>query len=209
MRLFFCWLFCVSLFSNLFLSESLVVPAVLARRQRHSTPCIGISPGRTTRSSSTTLHSNKNSKDFEFDGAVLTGDLLAIVVACQLIGLIDVLNDSHFWDQGGFAQSIPAVPSTLGTFVQRVSLSCLCWIVASLGVAAKDNNRDGAVTIGGTAQVVTIFLASQLALAYLMGGDTTFGGDSAPLVLVLRDCYIITIVAAGWRYFYKQFYDSS
>ena len=46
--------------------------------------------------------SDNNDDENSFDGNVVGGDLLALVLACQLIGLVDVLNDPAFWAKGGF-----------------------------------------------------------------------------------------------------------
>ena len=141
--------------------------------------------------------SNNNGDNGSFDANLLTGDIIAVVVACQLIGLIDVLNDATFWEKGGFAQSIPAVPSTLGTFVQRVSSGCVCWILSSF-------IGSNAATIPSTAKVVFLFGLLQLGLAFAVSQTASVGFD--PL-LVARDCYFAAIVASGWRYFYAKNYS--
>ena len=102
-------------------------------------------------------HDGKDS----FDPSLLTVDILAVVVASQLIGLVDVLNYASFWDNGGFAQPLPAVPATLGSFVQRTSSGCVCWIVSNIW-----GSNDTWIAMPTSAKVVVGFVLLQFALAF-------------------------------------------
>ncbi|KAL3939964.1 MAG: hypothetical protein SGARI_001171, partial [Bacillariaceae sp.] len=51
--------------------------------------------------------------------SLILPDAFAILLACQLTGLLDVVNDPQFTQAGGWLQPIPAVPPTLGILVQR------------------------------------------------------------------------------------------
>jgi hypothetical protein len=139
----------------------------------------------------TCLQAGKNNDDDSFDANLLKGDIVAILVASQLIGLLDSLNDDLFWEHGGFAQPLPIVPHTLGTFVQRTSLGCVCWIIPSFVLSNQ-------ATIPSSAKTIVVFVALQLGLTFAINN-----GSSFELFVVLRDCYFVTIVVVGWRYFYR------
>lgn len=140
---------------------------------------------------------NSTSTDDALDGGLLTGDLVAILVACQLIGLIDVLNDDSFWAKGGFAQPVPTMPTTLGTFVQRTSTGSICWIMASLTGSNK-------ASISSTSRIAGVFALLQLGLAF--GISQTTSATNFDPYLVARDCYFIVILVAGWRYVSKKIF---
>ena len=64
---------------------------------------------------------------------LIVGDLLSIAIACQLLGLVDVLSDSEFWKNGGWFQpvNIASSTSTLPALIQRFSISSISWIAAA------------------------------------------------------------------------------
>lgn len=138
-------------------------------------------------------HDGKDS----FDANLLTLDILAVVVASQLVGLVDVLNDASFWEKGGWAQPLPAVPATLGSFVQRVSSGSVCWIISSLW-----GSNDTWIAIPRLPKVVIGFVLLQFGLAFCVSHITALCVE--PLY-VARDCYFVTIVIVGFRYFYRWF----
>ena len=65
------------------------------------------------------------------DPKLCVSDFLALLLASQLIGLLEVVNDPEFIRNGGWFQSIPAVPSTLDELVQRISTFAILWAAAS------------------------------------------------------------------------------
>lgn len=139
-----------------------------------------------------------NSTDIALDGGLLTGDLVAIVVACQLIGLIDVLTDDSFWANGGFAQPVPTMPTTLGTFVQRTSTGCICWILASL----TGSNQS---SVSNVSKIAGMFALLQLGLAFGVASQAGISSNFDTF-LVARDCYYAVILVAGWRYFASKMF---
>jgi hypothetical protein len=68
------------------------------------------------------------------DPGLWTSDFLAILLASQLIGLLDVVNSAEFIQNGGWFQPIPAVPSTLDDLVRRISSFAVLWAIASASV---------------------------------------------------------------------------
>lgn len=144
----------------------------------------------------TALYAHNNT-DVALDGGLLTGDLVAIVVACQLIGLIDVLTDDSFWANGGFAQPVPTMPTTLGMFVQRTSTGCICWILASL-TGSNQSSVSNVSKIAGAFALVQLGLAFGVSQAGISSNFDPF--------LVARDCYYAVILVAGWRYFASRIF---
>jgi len=66
---------------------------------------------------------------------LLAGDMVSVLLTCQLLGLVDVLNTPEFWLSGGFAQPVGLMPegvSTLGTLVKRDSLMSIAWLLSSI-----------------------------------------------------------------------------
>mmetsp|Transcript_16971 Transcript_16971/g.19618 ORF Transcript_16971/g.19618 Transcript_16971/m.19618 type:complete len:181 (-) Transcript_16971:374-916(-) len=63
---------------------------------------------------------------------LLAGDMVSVLLTCQLLGLVDVLNTPEFWLSGGFAQPVGLMPegvSTLGTLVKRGWFDEYCMVV--------------------------------------------------------------------------------
>jgi hypothetical protein len=65
---------------------------------------------------------------------LLVGDMFAILIACQQIGLVDVLSDDGFWKAGGWFQPIDAITSTrsLPTLINRFSKTGIAWLTAAI-----------------------------------------------------------------------------
>lgn len=66
------------------------------------------------------------------DPILVYADIFAILIACQLLGLLDVLHDATFWRNGGWFQRITIIStessSTLPIFLQRVASNTVCYI---------------------------------------------------------------------------------
>lgn len=85
---------------------------------------------------SSALLAKKNSKPEEDnDITILTADVFGVAVACQLLGLTDVLNDSSFWLNGGWFQPISAIPTSLSVLVHRISLNLL--LISATSIVLK------------------------------------------------------------------------
>jgi hypothetical protein len=65
------------------------------------------------------------------DPSLIVVDLFAIAIACQLLGLLDAVNDPVWIAKGGWAQPLEA-PKTLGVLVQRFSTISVSWISVGL-----------------------------------------------------------------------------
>jgi len=76
---------------------------------------------------------------------LLSGAICTLLMACQLLGLADVLNRPEFWTNGGIFQPISLGPpdpvtgaSTLLKLVQRDSIMSITWVLAALKNGAYD-----------------------------------------------------------------------
>jgi hypothetical protein len=139
------------------------------------------------------------------DSGLLVSDLFAIAIASQLMGLLDVLNDPEFMRNGGWFQSIPVVPLTLGVLVQRFSTLGVVWILVS--IARKDGFSPESVAsdeiaVKKTARVLLDFSALRILAAFAVAQAThvevDFGG-------VLRECYFVGLAVSGFRLLYGQY----
>jgi hypothetical protein len=137
------------------------------------------------------------------DGNLLLTDIVAVALACQLLGLQDVLDDPTFWDNGGWFQA-PTTITTLPTLVSRISVNSIGWIAS--GVLQKGYNVERCDTFPANkvAKIVAGFLLLRLALAFttiaLQYGEWDMIG-------ILRECYFVLTAAIGARYVvYRLFY---
>ena len=163
------------------------------------------------------------------DPLLLVVDVLAILLSGQLMGFLDVTNDPSFWQQGGFFQPIPAVPSTLGTYVDRVSVMSICWVMAgwlcnSYRKGAYDSDKALWVSIP---TVYATFVLLRLGLTFvvspfgsvpndlvsdsdmaLMASSASQGTIASSLpfdvVEIGKQCYYPLLVSVGFRYLYGR-----
>ena len=105
------------------------------------------------------------------DTGLLFADIMAVAIACQFMGLMDVLGDSDFWKNGGWFQPIQLLytstttssPSTLPVLVQRFSLNTILWVAASWclgGYNADSSSSSSAPTTTTTTQQDTLLLSA-------------------------------------------------
>jgi hypothetical protein len=147
-------------------------------------------------------------------------DGFAIVLASQLIGLLDIVNSPDFVSQGGWFQPLPTVPTTLGVLVQRVASLGVSWIVAGTLVdqflGRKDNNSnkivpDASGIKNSDWQVLIVFCSLRFLQGIFqssMNNDMSFLlGESNDYVLTgLRDCYFVGLFTLALRYLYRQYF---
>lgn len=140
------------------------------------------------------------------DSGILVGDLFSIAIASQLMGLLDVVNDPQFVESGGWLQPIPAVPSTLGNLIERISTLSLVWILAAISeenTFTTDAVKDEKVSILVALSIVLNFVLLRILLgwiyAFVMHTDVSWG-------LLIRDCYFVALVLPGFRFLYSQYY---
>ncbi|CAJ1942868.1 unnamed protein product [Cylindrotheca closterium] len=149
------------------------------------------------------------------DYGLILGDILTIILASQLMGLLDALNAPDFAQQGGWFQPIPSVPSTLGTLVERISTLSLVWLLSAFSEEESYTfdaieNEKSSIFVALTIAVNFVALRCILAvvLAATSGGSTFDGNifDSKQLVLVLRDCYFVVLGLPTFRFIYTKYW---
>ena len=136
------------------------------------------------------------------DRGLLIADLLASIVACQLLGLQDALDSPTFWENGGLLQP-PTVPSSLPVLVSRISVNSFCWIAASLSLSGYKGMRSSSDTIASGLQVTAGFVGLRLLIAVLIA---LLQASDMDTVQLLRECYFVALAAVGARYTYHQLF---
>lgn len=158
------------------------------------------------------------------DPGLWISDFLSLILASQLIGLLNILNNPEFIANGGWFQPIPAVPSTLDELVQRISMFGVAWAMASASVffVAKttstktmeqknSDESDTSILLKKNVQTLAIF-----GVLLLVGNGFVFGlGDSSVnidgksgiyLLDVLRNCYYVGLSTSGLRFLYSRYF---
>ena len=162
---------------------------------------------------------------------LVTADIFAIAIASQLMGLLDVLNDPTFYQNGGWFQSIPTVPTTFGTLIQRFSLLTITWIVCAIlrggytngaiessssSSSSNTNDGDGVMLSPSIQLSLKIWITFCIfrfgfgtALAYLSTQDYSIFADGTNTDLLgelTRQCYIVGLTTFTARYFYSRLF---
>ena len=85
-----------------------------------------------SKSSRSRLSVGNKDPDDDFDPRVITADLLSLALASQLLGLLDVLDNPQFWQNGGWFQPVTIEStSTLPQLVQRFSTMSSLYLAAA------------------------------------------------------------------------------
>jgi len=134
------------------------------------------------------------------DPRLLAGDVVSIALASQLLGLVDVLNDPTFWQQGGWLQPISTTESTLPILVQRDSILSICWLIAALGW--KGYNDDNGSDLQRTVQIAAGFCVLRVALGFAV---SLLGHADFVLWDIVRQCYFTIILVGTFRFLYSQY----
>lgn len=150
------------------------------------------------------------------DPGLWASDFLALILASQLIGLLNVLNSPEFIYNGGWLQPIPAVPSTLDDLVQRISVFGVTWAMASASVIffaktkalskSSSEESDTSIILKKNVQTLAVF-----GVLLLVGNGIVFGLgnaiiDGSPWLEVLRNCYYVGLSTSGLRFLYGRYF---
>jgi hypothetical protein len=153
---------------------------------------------------------------------IMACDTFAILIACQLMGLVDVLNDPDFTRSGGWLQPIPLVPSTLGILVERIALFAFIWFPVSfirLSPVEKYSSREKTnlqlTTVGETTDgpsfflpvifTVVLFSVVRIAMAVAV---YTMTSSNIDVFDTLRDCYFVGLATSSFRFLYHQYFGN-
>mmetsp|Transcript_2019 Transcript_2019/g.2872 ORF Transcript_2019/g.2872 Transcript_2019/m.2872 type:complete len:261 (+) Transcript_2019:122-904(+) len=141
------------------------------------------------------------------DETLFKGDIGFILIGCQVLGLIDVLNNPSFWMNGGFFQPIYSngSESTLGTLVFRVSVIGLCWILSAL----KNDGYSFGATVDDKTSIkcaLTIFVdfaSLRIIIGLLMA---TLMHSPVDTIELLREAWMALLCILTFRVLYSQFF---
>ena len=142
------------------------------------------------------------------DPGLLTCDLGAILIASQLMGLLDVVNDPEFSRSGGWLQPIPAAPSTLKALVDKITMLSILWFPLSTirlpSFSSSSLDESGEVGgIGKVVKTVALFSVFRLGVAVAF---SNFSAVNFDLFDVLRDCYLVGLATVTFRFLYRQYF---
>ena len=172
--------------------------------------------------------------DLDVDPFLLVPDLLGVAVACELLGLLDAIQEPSFLENGGLLQSIGGIPTTLPLLVSRFSTNSVFWIISCFGISTinnsmisndgKNNTKDTsdvmasgqsavayALRIGAVFCILRILLtlavvATAVATASATGWDSSNTATVDALLAILRECYVVVLVTATTRYVVQALY---
>lgn len=132
------------------------------------------------------------------DPEFVISDFFAILVASELMGILDDVNDPDF--QGWFAP-ISGVPETLVELIVRFSFLSVIWFGSSVvtgKVKWSQERRTG--TIPGALQAGVVFCLGRVAF------EVALYGQDPNLGVVIRDGYLVTLAATAFRFLYGQYF---
>ena len=140
------------------------------------------------------------------DYTLLFGDFFSIIIACELLQLLDVINDAQFIKNGGWLQPIPIVPPTISILLyQRIPTLSILWILACISEEnsfSYDAVKDDKVSILFALTLVLNFVSLRFLLggldAYIHHTDISWGS-------LLRDSYFVGLILPGFRFLYSQY----
>ncbi len=137
---------------------------------------------------------------------LLVGDLISMLLTCQLLGLIDILNKPEFWMSGGFAQPIDLSPevSTLGTLVKRDSIMSISWVLSAI---KNQGYSISAVIDDMTAVKCALTIFTDYCSLLIIFTLTIACTMSAPVdaVEILRQSYFTILMLGAFRVVYGRF----
>ena len=151
----------------------------------------------------------------DFDPTILFVDIITVAIACQLLGLLDVVNDPAFWKNGGWLQPIPAAPSTLPILVQRFSINGILYVGTALflgslvndAVAAPKTVLWAALRTSSVFSLVRLIVGVTLAATISSEGDFSATQQLDVVLELLRECYFVALATTAGRYvIYRLFY---
>lgn len=144
------------------------------------------------------------------DQRLLACDLVAILIASQLMGLVDAVNDPDFSRNGGWLQPIPAVPSTLNALIEKISVVGLFWFPSSmirLQVPSSSStfSPDESVVndLGEVLPTVALFCIFRIGVAVILSNISHVDFDLFPAI---RDCYFVGLATISFRFLYSQYF---
>jgi hypothetical protein len=149
------------------------------------------------------------------DPGLLVTDTIAIVLASQLIGLLDIINDPDFIQAGGWFQPLPTMPTTLNELVQRMATLCFTWILSTVFIVKTISKNDSSYKPSKQPQLFwtklewfTLTLFTILRVAIGLVGLSTTGEATTDVIIIesLRDCYFVGLFTLSLRFIYNKYF---
>eukprot|EP00593_Proboscia_inermis_P007095 CAMPEP_0171312422 /NCGR_PEP_ID=MMETSP0816-20121228/22666_1 /TAXON_ID=420281 /ORGANISM="Proboscia inermis, Strain CCAP1064/1" /LENGTH=232 /DNA_ID=CAMNT_0011797777 /DNA_START=33 /DNA_END=731 /DNA_ORIENTATION=+ len=140
------------------------------------------------------------------DTTLLLGDVVVILLICQVFGLMDAMHKPDFWTNGGFMAPVTHVPATLSRLLQRVSQLSIAWVVSSLKndgyskSALVDDESVFKSTITTWVDFCAILILSSLFVAGVLEGGASING-----VDLLRSTIYTLPILLGYRLLYSKY----
>ena len=172
---------------------------------------------------------NMMSRISMIDPILVYTDIFAILIASQLMGLLDVLNDSTFWMNGGWFQPINIVSttesSTLPIFLHRVTRNTLCYILITFTFIR--GNYEISTALGSSKSILRMLLSSIAMFTFARIGILVIGvlvltqpvswadcigsatNHSDQVVETVRESYFMAIAIASGRLGLYKMYNGS
>ena len=139
------------------------------------------------------------------DPSLIIVDLFAIAIACQLLGLLDAVNDPVWIAKGGWAQPLEA-PKTLGVLVQRFSTISVAWISVGMildGYSSKAVEYQS-VNLRTLFRIWISFVVAML--AFDVGSYELLHQQNLHLAQVARQSYFVGLAIPAFRFLYGQYF---
>lgn len=130
------------------------------------------------------------------DESLLIADIFAIVLACQLLGLQDVLDNPTFWTNGGWLQPI-SFPHSLPTLVSRICINSVEWVAAGLLCRNWGATKSSSDTVLSGLRVAGWFLCVRLSLDIAASAVHLYDWN---LIEGIRSVYFIAVIVIGVRF---------
>lgn len=131
-------------------------------------------------------------------------DVGSILLAMQLMALVDVINDPVFWQNGGWNQPIPAVPKTFNTLMQRDSIVTITWTLAAL--QRNGFTREAFLTneaaLGNAFRIWIDFVLLRVVGGVAFAQVTQTDID---VIDIARQCWFTGLLVCTCRYIYSQY----
>eukprot|EP00592_Proboscia_alata_P019811 CAMPEP_0194410136 /NCGR_PEP_ID=MMETSP0176-20130528/8154_1 /TAXON_ID=216777 /ORGANISM="Proboscia alata, Strain PI-D3" /LENGTH=232 /DNA_ID=CAMNT_0039211259 /DNA_START=176 /DNA_END=874 /DNA_ORIENTATION=- len=140
------------------------------------------------------------------DTTLLLGDVVVLLLICQVFGLMDAMHKPDFWTNGGFMAPVTHVPATLSRLLQRVSQLSVAWVLSSLKndgyskSALVDDESVFKSTITTWVDFCALLILSSLFVAGVLEGGASING-----VDLLRSTIYTLPILLGYRLLYSKY----
>ena len=147
---------------------------------------------------------------------MLVCDIVAIILASQLIGLLDIINDPDFIQAGGWFQPLPTMPTTLNTLVQRIATLCFTWILSTVvtlniiinneSTQTKQQLQEQSIWTKHEWIILTIFTLLRVIIGLTSTSVESTTTTNVIIIESLRDSYFAGLFTLTLRFLYNKYF---